>query len=290
MIEQLAKRWLGELEQEMEELLDTRYEGVERLRKATILVERTLKKLRQQVQEKGFSSQDDEIYFFKHLKPKGYHWKIYFLELYTMECGRPQIGVIEQKEWLDREMAYVDRFFEQHHFFYEYYRLDSTELDSLYFLRGADKGSLLLPEVPELNPAFGTEGDYLFAKFMAFEKLRDWLVEKARYLLANPHADIGNISQAEELRWTGDSINLAELAFGIHRTGQVNKGTASIGAIFRWLEEKLQVSIGIPSKRLSEIRRRTTISRTRYLDEMIEMVIQKLDKEDEYHPDKNQRK
>jgi hypothetical protein len=37
---------------------------------------------------------------------------------------------------------------------------------------------------------------------------------------------------------------------------------------------------------LSEIRRRTTISRTRYLDEMIEAVIQKLDKEDEYNPDR----
>ena len=92
------------------------------------------------------------------------------------------------------------------------------------------------------------------------------------------------------MRWTGESINLAELTFGIHRTGQLNNGTASVGSIFRWLEDKFHVNIGIPSKMLSEIRRRTSISQTRYLNEMIEMVIQKLDKKDEYIPNKIGRK
>lgn len=289
MIEQLAKRWLVELEKELEEILDTGYDSLEQLRRTVQLVEKTLNKLRLQVQEKGFSSEAEEINFFKRLKPKFYHWKIYFLELYAMERSRPAFGASEQQAWVEREMVYVERFFYQHHFLYEYYRLNSSDLDGLYFVRGVGKGSMLLPEVPELDKAFNTEGDYLFAKFMAFEKLRDWLVERARYLLANPNVDLGNVA-AGELRWTGDSINLAELAFGIHRTAQVNNGTASIGAIFRWLEEKLQISIGIPSKRLSEIRRRTTISKTRYLDEMSEAVIAKLDKEDEYHPDKSARK
>lgn len=288
MIEQLAKRWLSELEQDLEEVVDNGHEAVEQLRRTTQLVEKALRRLRLQVQDKGFSSNVEEVNFFKHVKPKFYHWKIYFLELYAMERGRPAFGAAEQQAWVERELVYVERFFYQHHFLYEYYRLKSSDLDTLYFVRGANRGSMLLPEVPELDPSFSTEGDYLFAKFMAFEKLRDWLVERARYLLANPNADIGNIARAEELRWTGDSINLAELAFGIHRTAQVNNGTASIGSIFRWLEEKLQISIGVPSKRLSEIRRRTTISRTRYLDEMIDMVIQKIDKEDEYRPGKDE--
>lgn len=86
------------------------------------------------------------------------------------------------------------------------------------------------------------------------------------------------------MNWTGDTINLAEIGIGIYHTKQLNNGTASLSDIFRWLEEKFQVNIGVPSKRLAELRRRKRLSRTRYLDEMKESVVQKLDKEDEYEP------
>ncbi len=290
MIEQLAKHWLGELEQALDELPTQELTAVELMRRAVNLTQKSLKRLRTQILEKGFVSDTEEIKFFKQFKPRFYHWKIYFLERYSIERHRPPVGFERQQAWLEQEMHYVDRFFQQHQFFYEYFRLGGTDMDQCYFLRGASSADILLPELPELDPSFHTPGDYLFAKFLAFERLKDWLVDQARHLLAHPNLPIGSGTQSQELRWTGESINLAELAFGIHRTGQINNGTASIGTIFRWLEEKLLVSIGVPSKRLSEIRRRSTVSRTRYMEEMIEAFIQKIDKEDEYDPIRNQGK
>jgi hypothetical protein len=104
------------------------------------------------------------------------------------------------------------------------------------------------------------------------------------YLKGNPASPLQLNSEPDDLKWTGDTINLAEIGIGIYQTKQMNNGTATLAQIFRWLEEKLQVKIGVPSKRLSELRRRKRLSRTQYLDEMKEIIIQKLDKEDEFDP------
>jgi len=290
MIQELSSRLLKQLETELEEISFQNLSPIKRLTAALKPIRQALKKLKSYLEDHPFSSAEQEISFFKYVKPDFYQWQIYFNELYTIEENIPFADAEAQRLHFENELIYVQRFFREYNFQYQYYKRDASELDSLYFIRGADNGSVLMPNVPELDSSFSTNSDYLFSKIKAFEMLREWLSERINHLKKNPLVSYQPSSDTDALRWTGDSINLAELAFGIHRTGQLNNGTATVGAIFRWLEDKLQVSIGIPSKRLSEIRRRTSISRTRYLDEMIEMVIQKLDKEDEYAPDKNIRK
>lgn len=290
MIQELSSRLLKQLEVELEEISFKVTDPLTKLTTALKPIRQALKKLKTYLDDHPFSSESDEIKFFKYIKPDFYCWQIYFSELYTIESGIPFGDAEQQRLNFENELIYVERFFKQYGFHYQYYKLNATELDHLYFIRGIDNGSVLMPNVPDLEPNFSTSSDYLFSKIKAFEMLREWLNERIIYLKKNPLSTYNAHSDTEEMRWTGDSINLAELAFGIHRSGQLNNGTASIGAIFRWLEDKFQISIGIPSKRLSEIRRRTTISRTRYLDEMIEAVIQKLDKEDEYNPDRPAKK
>jgi hypothetical protein len=290
MIQELSSRLLKQLEAELEEISFQNLSPIKRLTAALKPIRASLKKLKSYLDDHPFSTEDEEIRFFKYVKPDFYQWKIYFNELYTIEENIPFADADAQRLHFENELIYVQRFFREYNFQYQYYKRDANDLDSLYFIRGADNGSVLMPNVPELDASFSTNSDYLFSKIKAFEMLREWLSERINHLKKNLLISYQPGSDIDEMRWTGDSINLAELAFGIHRTGQLNNGTASIGAIFRWLEEKFHISIGIPSKRISEIRRRTSISRTRYLDEMIEMVILKLDKEDEYTPEKNGRK
>lgn len=286
MIQELGKRLLKQLETELEETAIQVSDPLTKLTATLKPIRQSLRKLRLYLDDHPFSSLEEEIHFFKNIKPEFYKWQIYFSELFTIESGLPLVDVEAQRLWFENELIYMERFFKQYSFQYQYYKLGATELDSLYFVRGVENTSLLMPNVSELDPVFSTASDYLFAKIKAFELLRDWLLERINYLKKNPLVSYQPGSEMEQMRWTGDSINLAELAFGIHRTGQLNNGTATVGSIFRWLEDKLQINIGIPSKRLSEIRRRTSISRTRYLDEMIDEVVRKMDKEDEYTPSK----
>jgi hypothetical protein len=79
-----------------------------------------------------------------------------------------------------------------------------------------------------------------------------------------------------EIKWTGDVINVIELAYGLWLTGQINNGNASLNQIVRWLEKNLSVSIGIAQRKFSEISRRKRISITKYLDQMKDAIIRKI--------------
>ncbi|EHQ24676.1 RteC domain-containing protein [Mucilaginibacter paludis] len=282
MLQEQNSRLLRQLEQDLEQVYCQSNEPLQRLTSALKLIRQALNKLKEDVNVHPFKDKQDQVNFFKYTKPSFYQWQIYYTELYTIETGFPFGNADKQLDYLAQELHYIERFFQQYAFLYQYYKLDADELDNLYFIRGEEIQSVLLPAVPEVNPGFATSGDYLFSKFMAFDKLKDWVIEKMLYLKQNPANPLQLNNEPDDMKWTGDTINLAEIGIGIYHTKQLNNGTASLSDIFRWLEEKFRVKIGVPSKRLSELRRRKRLSRTRYLDEMKENVILKLDKDDEF--------
>lgn len=284
MVQEQLSRLQKQLEQELEQLSFQSQEPLFKLTGALKLIRRALEKVKQDVIAHSFREKREEISFFKYAKPSIYQWQIFYTELYTIETGFPFGDAEKQADYLSQELHYIERFFQQHAFLYQYFKLDADELDNLYFIRGAEIQSVLLPHIPEVDPGFGTGADYLFSKFRAFENLKAWIIEKILYLRGNPLNPLQLNREPDDLKWTGETINLAEIGIGIYQTRQLNNGTATLGQIFRWLEDKLNVKIGIPSKRLSELRRRKRLSRTQYLDEMKDNIIQKLDKEDEYDP------
>ncbi len=287
MIQEFASRLLKPLEVELEEISFATLSPTERLSSANRLIAQAMAKIRAFMADYPFGSVAEEIGFFKNIKPAFCHWQVYFSELFTIEENIPFGDAKVQELYFENEMVYVQRFFREHSFHYQYYRRGATELDNAYFLRNSEADDRLLFPMAQVNTdGFSTSADHIFSKIRAFEKLRDWLAERIAYIKGNGDRPFFHGATDEELHWTGDSINLAEIGLGIFRTGQVNNGTASTTQIFRWLEERFRVSLGVPSKRIAEIRRRTKFSRTRYLDEMTGEIIRGFDKEDEYDPQK----
>jgi len=284
MLQEQVSRLQRQLEEDLERLSYGSSQPLEKLTSALRLIRQSLNRLKEDMEAHPFKDAQEQIDFFKYVKPSFYQWQIYYTELYTIETGFPIGDAEKQTAYLAQELRYIERFFQQYAFLYQYFKLDANELDNLYFIRGEDIQSVLIPNVPEVNPGFATSGDYLFSKFMAFEKIKDWLIEKMLYMKGNGVNPLQLNTEPDDLKWTGETINLAEIGIGIYQTKQMNNGTATLAQIFRWLEEKLQVKIGVPSKRVSELRRRKRLSRTQYLDEMKENIISKLDKEDEFNP------
>lgn len=289
MIQELSSKLLKQLEQELEQIACQSKDPLEKLTSALKPIRQSLQKLKNHLNEHPFTSKEEEIKFFKYIKPDFYCWQIYYTELYTIETDMPRSDASKQAVYFEQELRYIERFFHQYQFHFQYYRLNATELDSLYFLRGVEVQSVLLPNVPDVDPSFSTSSDYLFSKIKAFELLKEWIQERLMFLKSNPLVPYREGIDSGEMIWTGDTINLAEVGIAIFNTAQLNNGTATLSEIFRWLEEKFHVAIGVPSKRYAEIRRRKRLSRTQYLDEMKESIIRKLDKEDEYEPDKVKR-
>jgi hypothetical protein len=109
--------------------------------------------------------------------------------------------------------------------------------------------------------------------------LRDYLLEQ----LSNVHIRVKTENALQknglELQWTGETINLAELAYGIWLTGQVNNGNATITEIMEWLEIHLHVKIGVPFRRWFSISKRKRISLTKYIDQIKAAILKRVDEE-----------
>jgi hypothetical protein len=275
----IAEKWLREMESELALMDDVEVSPVERLRHTMPLITRFIADIKKLVLDEGFNSPEAEIHFFKQVKPRFYAYQIFEVLLYNLRMQTPA-GTPEMiRAFYEDELQQVFRLFRVEAFYYQYYRTKATELDHVYFLREANPGDM--PELDFIDPppGFSTAMDYKFAKYIAYEWLRDHLLE----LLMNAQTSIKIQRSARErqtvLKWTGDAINLVELAYGIWLTGQVNNGNAGIAEIMQWLEVNLQVTIGRPFRRWQSISNRKRVSPVKYIDQMKAAILKRLDDE-----------
>ena len=252
---------------------------VERFNQAMPLVTGFLDWARMEKTSTPFKDKFEEIYFFKFEKPEYYAQKIYLTSWFTLMNGRP-VGTSEQlRAYYSEELRFICRFFSQHAFHYQYYRSGMTELDELLFVRGMEVSPVFVVEVAELDPTFCTSGDYLFAKFMAYEALQEFLLAQMDGLDDRKLPNLATLSKpVKVLDWTGEVINLVELGYALYVSGQIGGGKAGLGEIFRWLEASFGVEIGIPANRLREIKRRKRLKKLHFLLLLQERLLEYIDR------------
>ena len=145
---------------------------------ALSVLRKYLRQLKDFVLKNGFRSEEDEIIFFKEVKPRFYSQMIYTLSVYTLELNKP-LGTAEQhRKYLEDELLQIQRFLNQHKSHYQYYRMKATDLDQVYFVRAKASNVLLIAEMPEIDVEFSTSCDYLYAKFKAYEMLSDDILKE----------------------------------------------------------------------------------------------------------------
>lgn len=278
MLQVYAKQEYLRMEDGLEQIAKEHTDPLKRMTAALRLIREVLTLLYRFVSDHPFKDKTEEAHFFKVTKPQFYCHYIFEVALYNLQSGAP-CGDHEQLRayYLD-ELRFIQRDIRQHAFLYQYFRLGADELDSLYFVRDIEVQSTLIPEVPELDKAFSTSGDYLFSKFKAYEMLQEHI--------AHTLADIGKPersvyirpgSKREPLKWTGEQINAIELGYGIWFSDQLNAGDASLADIMYWLSESLDIDLSKHTSRFEEIKERKIISPTRFIDQMREAFRQHLD-------------
>ncbi|NCD68277.1 RteC domain-containing protein [Mucilaginibacter agri] len=238
------------------------------------LIDQAVKALDEQVRFLGFDTIPEEIYFFKVQKPgilcKRTELIIEYHLSVNVPVGTPEIQIEYYEEVLKAERS----FFNMNNFYYQYYKNGLTEMDNLYFLRNTEP--LTVPVLDVTAADVEVPMSHLFAKFLAFEHLQQFILKKIM-LLHGRDMSPNALAYSNELKWTGDSVNIVELAYGIWLTGQLNHGNASLNQIVKWLESTLQITIGIIQRRFNEIERRKRLSPTRFIDQMKEHILRKIE-------------
>lgn len=219
-----------------------------------------------------FPGNEQEIQFFKYEKPAIVAEHIYAQELYAIESNTPVGEQSLADVYYFQELNYIRRVFDQNRFLYQYFQLDGTEFDEIYFCRGNRRPEINLPAAVDADPEFSTPGDFVFARFIAFERLQNH-VSDLLYAKKDSTYDKGG----DFVRWTGDVINLVELIYGLYLTGQINHGNASMNELVRWAEQQFGVKIGVIQRKFAEIQGRKRISATKFIDKMKDGLLQKID-------------
>lgn len=143
------------------------------------LIIKSLSGLKEYVLKHGFKNADEEIRFFKHLKPAIVAKLIYYNAVYNIEARKPYGGTKRIRKYLNAELRKRKRYFDSNLEFYKYHRTNSTYLDHKYFLRGKHDIKLGLDTFYfEADHSFSTSHDYRVAKIIANDLIQVYLEDQ----------------------------------------------------------------------------------------------------------------
>jgi hypothetical protein len=144
--------------------------------KCIVIVKKTIDELKDQISKYPFSDLQEEILFFKTIKPRFYCLLIYYIKIYHTEINRPVGTKAVQERYLRKELRKLKHFFENNREFYHYWRSGATFQDAPYFLRHKQELSLSLNSYYfDLDPHFSTSHDPKVARLLANELLKEFL-------------------------------------------------------------------------------------------------------------------
>lgn len=266
------------LREELAEVKENYAHEPERTVRSLAAVKAALAEVSEQVKADGFADRAAEAVFNKTVYPQLYAEYMYAAERFHTEEAAPHVSVKALKNYYRTKIAALQLYTQQHNFLHEYWRKGLDELDGMLFVREQLVQHLFLPESPEFHAAGVPPATYLFARFIAYERLSNELLQKI---------EPGSVAQKQSgLKWTGNKVGIAELAYGLYYTGQFNNGNADVTDIYEWLQESLQLDMASVHRKFTDIRRRNTASPTKLLDRMREAIHQRVDEDLKLKPNR----
>ena len=157
-----------------------------------------------------FHNEEEEILFFKEIKPRLCFRLIYYRKIYNIEMSRP-MGIDKQREYLCDIMNDINKYNAKRLDFVRYYRSGSSHLDNLYFLRNKmDAEQYLETFYHELDSDFSTNCDFKVAKILSNDMLSDYLIREIE-LWTDSGTLVGSFGfPATKLTWKGSKAELQE--------------------------------------------------------------------------------
>jgi hypothetical protein len=254
---------------------------IKKAQKSIVCIETTLNKLKSFILNYTFKNEEEEILFFKEIKPGIVSQLLYNVEINNIESKRP-IGSFEiQQNYLLCELEKLTLYFNSHLEFYRYYRMSSTFLDDKFFVKGREDLHLHLDNlIIYLDPYFSTSQDYTVAKIIANDRLEVFLKTEldALSLKANkPNwAQLG-VLENTSLQWTDNKTALVELIYALYASGSLNNGHCEIRELASFFEQAFNVKFTDIYHTYIEIKNRT--NPVRYIDNLKATLLRKMEED-----------
>ncbi|MBS1780998.1 MAG: RteC domain-containing protein [Bacteroidetes bacterium] len=268
---------LAAMHRELQQIEDTSESYLQLAERSYNTVQEYLQRLKSFIQAYGFEDSQEEISFFKEVKPKFLKELIYFKEAFYLEANTPPGDTSNICAYYRQAIRRIAVFFERNHRFYIYYKTGKTDRDEQYFTDSNPQENLLTEYLLDMDRKFSNPYSFKLSKIQALERLNDRINYQLRLLEAPAETGVSELT----LPWTDKKSGLIEILYGIQSMGCLNHAKAELKQIARLFEAAFKIDLGNYSRAFQEIRIRKK-GRTPFLDRMKEMLIKRMDEADEY--------
>ena len=138
-------------------------------------------KLRVHVKTQLFTSEAEEIWFFKSMKPAFTALIEYYTMTYHAELFMPVLKEDDVHAFWKRETDKIRKFYRQHSVFCEYYKSGRTSMDHIYFLRCNIKDySSSFSKLYDTDEEMITSHGHLATSLLACDMYESFIMEKVK--------------------------------------------------------------------------------------------------------------
>lgn len=248
---------------------------IEATEKAIGLCNKVILEFRGIVLKNGFLNAAEEIYFFKHIKPRVFSKLILYTEIFNIESNTPNGDKKLQIRYLRDELQKFCRIKKEDKAFYQYYKRGKTFSDHLYFLRGNENHRIHIDHIPNhVDPEFSTGYDNTLAKIMACEQLKKYVGNQIQKLKGKSSVQEG-YGSISKLHWTNHKVDVVELVYALFFAKVINNGKAGIVEIARGFEKMFNIELKNIYHTFKEIQERD--EQISFLKHLIEVLQKRLD-------------
>lgn len=275
---------INDLETELSEIESTQENILTSTEKKIALCRLILLQMRELVLKENFRNEEDEVCFFKHLKPKVYSKLLVYMSIFEIEGKKPEfMGSDFMRKYYENELEKLNAFFEANADLVQYLRCGCTSFDVLYFVRG--KAQIPVPPSNHyflVDDQFCTMHDYTFSLIRANEEFCLYLQQQINTLdifetIGSSDPSVKQIKSS--LNWTGSKLALVELVYALHYSGMINGGLAGIKDLADMFQTVFNIDLKEYYRAWLVIRQRKK-ERTTLLDHMKTTLLRKMDEAD----------
>ena len=266
MIATIKNNSLVDFEHELSLILNTHSDEVEKAKKIIIFIEDILKQLTDWLKHHVFETIQEEIKFFKEIKPNIVAKLIFYKEVISLVATLP-LDKKKRVKHFEKKIAIINQFHRKNREFIKYIKTHSSQFDELYFTRKKYQ-DLFLNDCVVINQdaKLCTSHDYLLAEVLAYELLALHIENRIDTL--NQSCAITNNKIQSNLHWTVKKIDLIELIYALHEAKVFDNGQADIKEITHVFEKAFQIDLGDNITRsFIDIKNRKT-DQTRFLNQL----------------------
>ncbi|WP_310559291.1 RteC domain-containing protein [Flavobacterium sp.] len=192
-------------------------------------IEKKLKEMFKWLKKHVFKTLQEEIYFFKELKPRMVSKLLYYKELLNLESSLPPSKKNKRKHY-DELLSKIHQYVVSNKEFYQYYRSRTTVKDEDFFVRRSYK-NIVRDDCCLINfdSKLCTSHDFNVAIIIANDMFTIYLENKLDEL--NGNITTKYIPTNNKITWTGTKIEMAEMIYGLYYKKMLNGGNIDIKEI-----------------------------------------------------------